>query len=180
MYIFCREIVYSSCTTNVKIPRIFLESLAPGLKIEKPVIDAWADLLNFDERYKSTGSPSRYESLEKEDFITAEDRFYKFEECIRLCDYDTKRMLNSDKMFHLIRRDSIFRNVEPERLKMKWRTCENEFDNARILLSENNSYKDEFQKEVDKVRSIDKNRRRELIEEAVMRRPAKVDEFFGY
>ncbi|GKD88735.1 hypothetical protein Tco_1364242, partial [Tanacetum coccineum] len=51
---------------------------------------------------------------------------------------------------------------------------------ARILLSENNSYKDEFQKEVDKVRSIHKNRRRELIEEAVMRRPAKVDEYFGY
>ncbi|GJT09521.1 hypothetical protein Tco_0856563 [Tanacetum coccineum] len=117
---------------------------------------------------------------------------------------------------------SIFRNVEPERLKMKWRTCENELDNgvflmshmdnyfgeaenkwdygfckeskeqtkqlkflrskyaARILLSENNSYKDEFQKEVDKVRSIHKNRRRELIEEAVMRRPAKVDEYFGY
>ncbi|GJU20475.1 hypothetical protein Tco_1153817 [Tanacetum coccineum] len=41
-------------------PVIFLESLAPGLKIEKPVIDAWADLLNFDERYKSAGSPSRY------------------------------------------------------------------------------------------------------------------------
>ncbi|GKE93856.1 hypothetical protein Tco_1574951, partial [Tanacetum coccineum] len=53
------ETVYSSCTTNVKIPRIFLESLAPRLKIEQPVIDAWADLLNFDERYKSAGSPSR-------------------------------------------------------------------------------------------------------------------------
>ncbi|GJT34077.1 ulp1 protease family, C-terminal catalytic domain-containing protein [Tanacetum coccineum] len=284
------EAVYSSCTTNVKIPRIFLESLAPGLKIEQPVIDAWADLLNFNERYKSTGSPSRYffkpiltNRLKIEDFISAEDRFYKFEECIRLCDYDTKRMLNSDKMFHLVffpvctldhfflicfhmksgkvviidnstveddltprqrylklpqelisvfdkyisknspgRVASIFRNVEPERLKMKWRTCENELDNgvflmshmdnyfgeaenkwdygfckeskeqtkqlkflrskyaARILLSENNSYKDEFQKEVDKVRSIHKNRRRELIEEAVMRRPAKVDEYFGY
>ncbi|GKD79501.1 hypothetical protein Tco_1342122 [Tanacetum coccineum] len=104
---------------------------------------------------------------------------------------------------------------------MKWRTCEDEFDNgiflmshmdnyfgeaenkweygfckeskeqtkqlkflrskyaARILLSENNSYKDEFQKEVDKVRSIDKNRRRELIEEAVLTRHAKVDEYFG-
>ncbi|GJU20476.1 hypothetical protein Tco_1153818 [Tanacetum coccineum] len=119
------------------------------------------------------------------------------------------------------RRASIFRNVEPERLKMKWRTCENELDNgvflmshmdnyfgeaeskweygfckesneqtkqlkflrskyaARILLLENNSYKDEFQKEVDKVRSKDKNTRRELIEEAVLRRPAKVDEYFG-
>ncbi|GJU50201.1 ulp1 protease family, C-terminal catalytic domain-containing protein [Tanacetum coccineum] len=258
------ETVYSSCTSNVKIPRLFLESLAPGLKIEQPVIDAWADLLNFDERYKSAGSPSRYffkpiltNRLKIEDFISAEDRFDKFEECIRLSDYDTKRMLNSDKMFHLVffpvctldhfflicfhmksgkvviidnstveddlttrqrylklpqelisvfdeyisknspgRLASIFRNVEPERLKMKWRTCENELDNgvflmshmdnyfgeaenkweygfckeskeqtkqlkflrskyaARILLSENNSYKDEFQKEVDKVRSI--------------------------
>nr|GFD23463.1 hypothetical protein [Tanacetum cinerariifolium] len=34
------EIVYSSCTNNVKIPRLFLESLAPGLKIDEPVIDA--------------------------------------------------------------------------------------------------------------------------------------------
>ncbi|GKE56956.1 hypothetical protein Tco_1496141 [Tanacetum coccineum] len=103
------ETLYSSCTTNVKIPRIFLESLAPGLKIEQPVIDAWADLLNFDERYKSAGSPSRYffkpiltNRLKIEDFISAEDRFDKFEECIRLSDYDTKRMLNSDKMFHLV------------------------------------------------------------------------------
>ncbi|GJQ89477.1 hypothetical protein Tco_0000616 [Tanacetum coccineum] len=223
-------------------PVIFLESLAPGLKIEQPVIDAWADLLNFNERYKSPGSPSRYffkpiltNHLKIEDFTTDEDRFNKFEECIRLCDYDSKRMLNSDKMFHLIsvfdkyisknspgRCASIFRNVEPERFKMKWRTCENELDSgvflmshmdnyfgeaeskwdygflkeskeqnkqlkflrskyaARILMSENNPYKDEFQKEVDKVRLIDKNKRRELIEVAVMRRPAKVDEYFGY
>nr|GFA84934.1 hypothetical protein [Tanacetum cinerariifolium] len=49
---------------------------------------------------------------------------------------------------------------------------------ARILLSENNSYKDEFQKKVDKVRLIDKNTRRELIEKAVLRRPAKLDEYF--
>nr|GEZ89158.1 hypothetical protein [Tanacetum cinerariifolium] len=54
------EIVYSSCTNNVKIPILFLESLAPGLKIDEPVIDAWADLLNFNERYKSANSPSRY------------------------------------------------------------------------------------------------------------------------
>ncbi|GJS10477.1 RNA-directed DNA polymerase, eukaryota [Tanacetum coccineum] len=263
------EAVYSSCTTNVKIPRIFLESLAPGLKIEQPVIDAWADLLNFDERYKSAGSPSRYffkpiltNRLKIEDFISAEDRFYKFEECIRLCDYDTKRMLNSDKMFHLVffpvctldhfflicfhmksgkvviidnstveddlttrqrylklpqelisvfdeyisknspgRLASIFRNVEPERLKMKWRTCENELDNGVFLMSHMDNYFGEaenkweygfckeskeqtkqlkFLRKVDKVRSIDKNRRRELIEEAVMRRPAKVDEYFGY
>nr|GEW54664.1 hypothetical protein [Tanacetum cinerariifolium] len=45
------EIVYSSCTNNVRIPRLFLESLAPGLKIDEPVIDAWADLLNFNESY---------------------------------------------------------------------------------------------------------------------------------
>ncbi|GKB16697.1 hypothetical protein Tco_0850620 [Tanacetum coccineum] len=50
---------------------------------------------------------------------------------------------------------------------------------ARILLSKNNSFKDEFQKEVEKVRSIDKKTRRELIEKAVLRRPAKVDEYFG-
>nr|GEY97373.1 hypothetical protein [Tanacetum cinerariifolium] len=45
------EIVYSSCTNNVKIPILFLESLAPGLKIDELVIDAWADLLNFNESY---------------------------------------------------------------------------------------------------------------------------------
>nr|GFB98647.1 hypothetical protein [Tanacetum cinerariifolium] len=54
------EIIYSSCTNNVKIPRLFLESLAPGFKIDEPVIDAWANLLNFNERYKSANSPSRY------------------------------------------------------------------------------------------------------------------------
>ncbi|GKB70066.1 hypothetical protein Tco_0931478 [Tanacetum coccineum] len=247
------------------------------------------DLLNFDERNKPSGSPSRYffkpiltDHLKIEDYITTEYRLYKFEECINLCDYETKRMLNSDKMFHLVffpvctldhfflicfhmktgkvviidnssvdddlttrqryfklpqalisvfdkyisknspeRRASIFRNVEPERMRMKWRTNENEFDDgvflmshmdnyfgedeskweygfckeskdqtkqlkflrskfaARILLSENNSFKDEFQKEVEKVRSIDKKTRRELIEKAVLRRPAKVDEYFG-
>nr|GEX76138.1 hypothetical protein [Tanacetum cinerariifolium] len=249
------EIVYSSSSNNVKIPRVFLESLAPGLKIDEPVMDAWADLLNFNERYKSANSPSRYffkpiltNNLKIEDFTTHQDRLYKFEKCINLSDYDTKRMLNSDKMFHLTgkvviidnspvddnlttrqryfklpqelisvfdkylsknspqRHASILRNVEPERLKMIWRTNENEFDSgvflmshmdnyfgqseskweygfckeskeqskqlkflklkfaARILLSENNSYKDEFQKKVDKVRSIDKNTRRELIE----------------
>nr|GEZ31243.1 hypothetical protein [Tanacetum cinerariifolium] len=115
------------------------------------------------------------------------------------------------------RHASIFRNVEPERMKMMiWRTNVNEFDSgvflmshmdnyfgqskskweygfckeskeqtkhfnfsARILLSENNSYKDKFQKKVDKVRSIEKNTRRELIEKAVLRRPAKLDEYFG-
>nr|GEV39506.1 retrovirus-related Pol polyprotein from transposon TNT 1-94 [Tanacetum cinerariifolium] len=102
------EIVYSSCTNNVKIPRLFLESLAPGLKIDEPVIDAWADLLNFSERYKSANSPSRYffkpiltNHLKIEDFTTHQDRLYKFKKCISLSDYDTKRMLNSDKMFHL-------------------------------------------------------------------------------
>nr|GEZ75047.1 hypothetical protein [Tanacetum cinerariifolium] len=50
---------------------------------------------------------------------------------------------------------------------------------ARILLFENNSYKDEFLKKVDKVRLIDKNTRRELIDKAVLRRPAKLDEYFG-
>nr|GFA40628.1 hypothetical protein [Tanacetum cinerariifolium] len=218
------EIVYSSCTNNVKIPRLFLESLAPGMKIDELVIDAWADLLDFNKRYKSVNSPSRYffkpiltNHLKIEDFTTHQDRLYKFEKCISLSDYDTKRMLNSDKMFYLIsvfdkylsknspeRRASIFRNVEPERMKMIWRTNENEFDSgvflmshmdnyfgqseskweyrskfaARILLSENNSYKDEFHKKVDKVRSIDKNTRRELIEKAVLRRPAKLDENF--
>nr|GFA09069.1 hypothetical protein [Tanacetum cinerariifolium] len=54
------EIVYSSSTNKVKIPRLFLESLAPGLKIDEPVIDAWADLLNFNERYKTANLPSRY------------------------------------------------------------------------------------------------------------------------
>nr|GFA95315.1 hypothetical protein [Tanacetum cinerariifolium] len=103
------EIVYSSCTNNVKILRLFLESLAPGLKIDEPVIDAWADLLNFNERYKSANSPSRYffkpiltNHLKIEDFTTHQDRLYKFEKCISLSDYDTKRMLNSDKMFHLV------------------------------------------------------------------------------
>nr|GEZ12737.1 hypothetical protein [Tanacetum cinerariifolium] len=102
------EIVYSSCTNNVKIPRLFLESLAPGLKIDEPVIDVWADLQNFNERYKSANSPSRYffkpiltNHLKIEDFTTHQDRLYKFEKCISLFDYDTKRMLNSDKMFHL-------------------------------------------------------------------------------
>nr|GEY07048.1 hypothetical protein [Tanacetum cinerariifolium] len=245
-------------------------------------------LLNFNERYKSANSPSRYffkpiptNHLKIEDFTTHQDRLYKFEKCINLSDYDTKRMLNSDKMFHLVffpvctldhfflicfrmktgkvviignssvddnlttrqryfkfpqelisvfyeylsknspqRRASIFRNVEPERMEMIWRTNENEFDSgvflrshmdnyfgqseskwecgfckeskeqtkklkflrskfaARILLSENNSYKDEFQKKVDKVRSIDKNTRRKLIEKVVFRRPAKLDEYF--
>nr|GEV65705.1 hypothetical protein [Tanacetum cinerariifolium] len=254
------EIVYSSCTNNVKIPRLFLKSLAPRLKIDEPVIDARADLLNFNERYKSANSPSRYffkpilaNHLKIEDFTTHHDRLYKFEKCISLSDYDTKRLLNSDKMFHLTekvviidnslvddnlttrqryfklpqelnspqRHASIFRNVEPERMKMIRRTNENEFDSgvffmshmdnyfgqseskweygfckesqeqtkqlkfltskftARILLSENNSYKDEFQKKVDKVRSIDLNTRRELIEKAVLRRHAKLDEYFG-
>nr|GEX55188.1 hypothetical protein [Tanacetum cinerariifolium] len=114
------------------------------------------------------------------------------------------------------RRASIFRNVEPERMKMIWRINENEFDSgvfliytwiiilvnlkvngnmgsarnlrsrlsnlnfsARIILSKKNSYKVEFQKKVDKVRSIDKNTRRELIKKAVLRRPAKLDEYFG-
>ncbi|GJT34500.1 RNA-directed DNA polymerase, eukaryota [Tanacetum coccineum] len=257
-------IVYSSSTSNFKITRISLESLAPGLKIDQSVIDAWVDLLNFDERNKSSGSPSRYffkpiltDHLKIEDYITTEYRLYKFEECINLCDYETKRMLNSDKMFHLVffpvctldhfflicfhmktgkvviidnssvdddlttrqryfklpqalvrkklfltntypspeRRASIFRNVEPERMRMKWRTNENEFDDGvflmshmdnyfgedetRILLSENNSFKDEFQKEVEKVRSIDKKTRREVIENAILRRHAKVDEYFG-
>ncbi|GKB93421.1 hypothetical protein Tco_0979558 [Tanacetum coccineum] len=155
------ECVYYSCTTNVKIPRIFLESLAPGLKIEQPI--------SVFDKYISKNSRGR---------------------CA-----------------------SILRNVEPERFKMKWRTCENKLESgvflmshmdnyfgeaeskwdygvlkyskeskyaARILMSKNNSYKDEFQKEVDKVRSIDKNKRRELIEVVVMRRPAKVDEYFGY
>ena len=49
---------------------------------------------------------------------------------------------------------------------------------ARILLSENNSCKDEFLKEVDKVRSIDKSTRRELIQKAVLRRPKKIEEYF--
>nr|GFB55017.1 reverse transcriptase domain-containing protein [Tanacetum cinerariifolium] len=35
------EIVYFSCTNNVNIPRLFLESLAPRLKIDEPVIDPW-------------------------------------------------------------------------------------------------------------------------------------------
>nr|GFA00539.1 hypothetical protein [Tanacetum cinerariifolium] len=114
------------------------------------------------------------------------------------------------------RHASIFRNVEHERMKMIWRTNENEFDSGvflmshmdnyfgqsevngnmgsarnlrsrlsnlnfsvRILLSENNSFKDEFQKKVDKVRSIDKNTRRELIEKTVLRRTAKLDEYLG-
>nr|GEV09964.1 hypothetical protein [Tanacetum cinerariifolium] len=151
------EIVYSSCTNNVKIPRLFLESLATGLKIDEPVIDAWADLLNFSERYKSANSPSRY--------------FFK---PILLSVFDEYLSKNSPQ-----RHASIFRNVEPERMKMIWRINENEFDSGvflmshmdnyfglsetRILLSENNSYKDKFQKKVDKVISIDKNTRRELI-----------------
>nr|GFA96329.1 hypothetical protein [Tanacetum cinerariifolium] len=229
------EIVYSSCTNNVKIPRLFLESLAPGFKIDEPVIDAWADLLNFNERYKSANSPSRYffkqiltNHLKIEDFTTHQDRLYTFEKCINLIDYDTKRIMNSDKMFHLIsvfdkylsknspeRHASIFRNVEPKRMKMIWRTNKNELDSGvflmshmdnyfgqseskweygfckeskeqtkqlkflTILHSENNSYKDEFQKKVDKVRSIDKNTRRALIEKVVLRRTAKLDEYLG-
>ncbi|GJV67931.1 hypothetical protein Tco_1483440 [Tanacetum coccineum] len=146
-----------------------------------------------------------------EDDLTTRQRYFKLpQELISVFDeYISK---NSPE-----RRAS----VEPKRLKMKWRTCENELDNgvflmshmdnyfgeaeskweygfckesneqtkqlkflrskyaARILLLENHSYKDEFQKEVDKVRSKDKNTRRELIEEAVLRRPAKVDEYFG-
>nr|GEY94438.1 hypothetical protein [Tanacetum cinerariifolium] len=66
------EIVYSSCTNNVKIPRLFLESLAPGLKIDEPVIDAWTNHLKI------------------EDYTTHQDRLYKFKKCISLSDYYTK------------------------------------------------------------------------------------------
>ncbi|GKA14130.1 RNA-directed DNA polymerase, eukaryota [Tanacetum coccineum] len=197
---------------NFKITRISLESLAPELKIDQSVIDAWVDLLNFDERNKSSGSSSRYffkpilvnGSLKFKNYITTEYRLYKFEECINLCDYETKRMLNSDKMFHLIivldwfhmktgkvviiDNSSVDDDLTTRQRYFKLpQALISVFDKyiskskfaARILLSENNSFKDEFQKEVEKVRSIDKKTRRELIEKAVLRRPAKVDEYFG-
>ncbi|GJX09429.1 hypothetical protein Tco_0199288 [Tanacetum coccineum] len=120
------EIVYSSSTSNFKITRISLESLAPGLKIDQSVIDAWVDLLNFDERNKSSGSPSRYffkpiltDHLKIEDYITTEYRLYKFEECINLCDYETKRMLNSDKMFHLMKVCGIMGSVRESMDQLK-------------------------------------------------------------
>nr|GEW33981.1 hypothetical protein [Tanacetum cinerariifolium] len=112
------EIIYSSCTNNVKIPRIFLEYLAPGLKIDEPVIDAWADLLNFNERYKSANSPSRY--------------FFK---PILISVFDEYLSKSSPQ-----RRASIFSNVEPERMKMIWRTNENEFDSGVFLMSHMDNY----------------------------------------
>ncbi|GJX11626.1 hypothetical protein Tco_0201485 [Tanacetum coccineum] len=143
-----------------------------------------------NERFPGSGKVVIIDNSSIEDDLTTRQRYFKLpQELIRVFDkYISK---NSPE-----RRASIFRNVEPERLKMKWRTCENELDNgvflmshmdnyfgeaeskweygfckesneqtkqlkflrskyaARILLSENNSYKDEFQKEVDKVRSI--------------------------
>nr|GEY04460.1 hypothetical protein [Tanacetum cinerariifolium] len=123
------EIIYSSCTNNVKIPRLFLESLAPGLKIDEPVIDAWADLLNFNKRYKSANSPSRY--------------FFK--------PILTGKVVIIDNSFvddNLTTRQRYFK--VPQELK-----------------------------KVDKDRSIDKNTRRELIENAVLRRTAKLDEYLG-
>ncbi|GKC96695.1 hypothetical protein Tco_1162137, partial [Tanacetum coccineum] len=38
------------------------------------------------------------------------------------------------------RRASIFRNVEPERMRMKWRTNENEFDDGVFLMSHMDNY----------------------------------------
>nr|GEX07758.1 hypothetical protein [Tanacetum cinerariifolium] len=112
------EIVYSSCTNNVKIPRLFLESLAPGLKIDELVIDAWADLLNFNERYKSANSPSRY--------------FFKpiLMLLLRISVFDEYVSKNIPQI-----RASIFRNVEPERMKMIRRTNENEFNSGVFIMS---------------------------------------------
>nr|GEY99323.1 hypothetical protein [Tanacetum cinerariifolium] len=113
------EIVYSSCTNNVKIPRLFLESLAPGLKIDEPVIDALADLLNLNERYKSANSPSRY-----------------FLKPILVNSVFDKYLSKNSPQRHA----SIFRNVEPERMKMIWRTNENEFDSDVFLMSHMDNY----------------------------------------
>ncbi|GKA77954.1 hypothetical protein Tco_0784491, partial [Tanacetum coccineum] len=60
-----------------------------------------------------------------EDDLTTRQRYFKLpQELISVFDeYISK---NSPE-----RRASIFRNVEPKRLKMKWRTCENELDNEQ-------------------------------------------------
>nr|GEU91079.1 hypothetical protein [Tanacetum cinerariifolium] len=178
MCILCSEIVYSSCTNNVKIPRLFLESLAPGLKIDEPVIDAWADLLNFNERYKSTNSPSRYffkliltgkvmiidKSLVDDNLTTRQSAVFL------MSHMDNYFGQSESKREYGFYKESKEHNKQLKFLRSKFV--------ARILLSEINSYKDEFQKKVDKVRSIDKNTRRELIEKVVLRRPAKLDEYF--
>ena len=52
--------VYESISSKTKLIRLSLETLAPGLRIDADVIEAWSDELNFMERFKSAEHPSRY------------------------------------------------------------------------------------------------------------------------
>lgn len=52
--------VYESISSKRKLIRLSLEMLAPGLRIDADVIEAWSDESNFMERFKSAERPSRY------------------------------------------------------------------------------------------------------------------------
>nr|GEW68576.1 hypothetical protein [Tanacetum cinerariifolium] len=87
------------------------------------------DLLNFNERYKSANSPSRYffkpiptgkvviiNNSSVDDNLTTRQRYFKLpQELISV--FDEYLSKNSPQ-----RRASIFRNVEPERMKMNLTT----------------------------------------------------------
>lgn len=52
--------VYKSSSSNTKLVRLTLESLAPGIRVEEDVIGLWSDEMNFMERFRAAESPSRY------------------------------------------------------------------------------------------------------------------------
>ncbi|KAD3641060.1 hypothetical protein E3N88_30283 [Mikania micrantha] len=53
-----RKVVYHS-VNHLVLERDHLFSLRPGNEVNNQIIDAWAEVLNFEEKYRSTGSPRR-------------------------------------------------------------------------------------------------------------------------
>ncbi|KAK9064932.1 hypothetical protein SSX86_016315 [Deinandra increscens subsp. villosa] len=60
---FCAFLCHSDVVFTTKaddyVPRDSLESLCPGVEVHLNVISAWARILNYQEKFKNTKSPSR-------------------------------------------------------------------------------------------------------------------------
>ncbi|KAJ0760177.1 putative papain-like cysteine peptidase superfamily [Helianthus annuus] len=67
MFVFVRDTVYRT-EKGVPVMRSPLQSLLPGMELHILVISAWADLLNYEEKFRQKGSICSVNMLNEEHY----------------------------------------------------------------------------------------------------------------
>ncbi|PWA56718.1 Peptidase C48, SUMO/Sentrin/Ubl1 [Artemisia annua] len=161
-----RETVYSDKDGNM-LMRMSIQSLAPGLEVETPVIDTFASILNYEERFSTKNLKRHYFHTGMMVFfpIISSDHYYVIVFNIQKgyaviidnsesdATYEGKYkdvydLVKGVFLMHLMayqhsKEQIMIKDFKPKILKMKWRTKEEKTDCGVYMMAHMESYEGE-------------------------------------